>query len=80
MGWGQILTLKNDPTCNFAPRIVTIYKLYWDGVGSNFNVEKWPQTLLGWGRGQILTLKNDPSLISALRVVMKYKLHWNGVG
>ena len=40
MGWGQILTLKNDPTCNFAPRVVTIYKLHWYGVGSNFNVEK----------------------------------------
>ena len=40
MGWSQISTLKNDPTCNFAPRVVTIYKLHWDGVGSNFNVEK----------------------------------------
>ena len=40
MGWGQISTLKNHPTCNFAPRVVTIYKLHWDGVESNFNVEK----------------------------------------
>ena len=31
MGWGQ--TLKNDPTCNFAPRVVTTYKLHWYGVG-----------------------------------------------
>ena len=30
MGWGQILTLKNDPICNFALRVVTIYKLYWE--------------------------------------------------
>ena len=50
------------------------------GWGSNFNVEKWPQTSLGCGRGQNLTLKNDPTRISALRVVMKFKLHWNGVG
>ena len=40
MGWGQILTLKNDPTCNFASRVVTIYKRHWYGMGSNFNVEK----------------------------------------
>ena len=33
MGWGQILTLKNDPTYNFAPRVVTIYKLHWYAVG-----------------------------------------------
>ena len=25
MGRGQISTLKNDPTCNFAPRVDTIY-------------------------------------------------------
>ena len=36
MGWGQILTLKNDPTCTFAPRVVTIYKDCWDGVGVKF--------------------------------------------
>ena len=50
------------------------------GWGSNFNVEKLPQTSLGWGRGQNLTLKNDPTCISALGVVMIYKLHWNGMG
>ena len=50
------------------------------GWGSNFNVEKEPQTSLGLGRGQILTLKNDPTRFSALRVVMNFKLHWNGVG
>ena len=31
MGWDQILTLKNDPTCNFASLVVTIYKLHWYG-------------------------------------------------
>ena len=40
MGCGQILTLKNDPTCNYASRVVTIYKLHWYAVGSNFYVEK----------------------------------------
>ena len=33
MGWGQILTLKNDPTCNFAPCVVKTYKIYWYRVG-----------------------------------------------
>ena len=40
MGWGQILTLRTDPTCISALRVVMIYKLHWNGVGSNFNVEK----------------------------------------
>ena len=37
---GQILTLKNDPVCSMVPRVVIKEKLHWDGVGSNFNVEK----------------------------------------
>ena len=37
---GQILTLKNDPICSRVPRVVIKYKLHWDGVRSNFNVEK----------------------------------------
>ena len=28
MGWGQILTLKNDPTCNFAS-LVDFIGLGW---------------------------------------------------
>ena len=48
MGWGQILTLKNDPTCNFASRVVTIYKLNWYGAGSNFNVAKRPYVYVLW--------------------------------
>ena len=39
-GGGQILTLKNDPTCSMAPRVIIKYKRPWYGVGSNFNVEK----------------------------------------
>ena len=81
MGWGQISTLKNDPTCNFAPRVVTIYKLHWDVMGSNFNVEKWPQTSLGWGRGQILTLKKWPftNLPSRCSNEILTSLEWDGV-
>ena len=41
MGWGQILTLKND-TCNFASRVVTIYKLHWYGVGSRLTLKNDP--------------------------------------
>ena len=41
MEWGQILTLKNDPTCISAPPVFIKYKIHWDGVGS-LNVEKWP--------------------------------------
>ena len=40
MGWGQILTLRNDPMCKSAPRVFKKYKFHGDGVGSNFNVEK----------------------------------------
>ena len=40
MGWGHILTLKNDPTCISALGVVMIYKLHWYGVGSNINVER----------------------------------------
>ena len=39
MGWGQILTLKIDPTCISAPHVFIKYKLHWNGVGSDFNVE-----------------------------------------
>ena len=35
MGWG-ILTLKNDPTCSLAPRVVLKFKLHRDGVGFKF--------------------------------------------
>ena len=42
MGWGQILTLKNDTTCNFASRVVTIYKLHWYGVGSRLTLKNDP--------------------------------------
>ena len=37
---GQILTLKNDLSCISALSVVMIYKLHWNGVGLNFNVEK----------------------------------------
>ena len=40
MGWGQILTLKNDPTYISVSRVFIKYILQWDGVGLNFNVEK----------------------------------------
>ena len=30
---GQILTLKNDPSCSMAPRVVMKYILNWDKVG-----------------------------------------------
>ena len=33
MGWGQILTLKNDPMCSMVPRVVIKCKLHWDWVG-----------------------------------------------
>ena len=39
-GRGQMSTLKNDPTCISALGVVMIYKLHWNGVGSDFNVEK----------------------------------------
>ena len=39
MGWVEILTLKNDPTCISAPLVFIKYKIHWDGVGS-FIVEK----------------------------------------
>ena len=40
MGWGLILTLKNDPRCISARHVLIKYILHWDGAGSNFNVEK----------------------------------------
>ena len=39
MGWG-LLTLKNDPTCSLAPRVVSKYKLHRDGVGFKFLAKK----------------------------------------
>ena len=82
--WGQILTLKNDPTCNFAQRLVTIFKLHWYGLGSNFLNDptcisaprvfiKYKLNWKGWG--QILTLENDPTCSLAPCVIIKNKLH-----
>ena len=39
MGWVQILTLKNYPTCISAPPVYIKYKIHRDGIGS-FIVEK----------------------------------------
>ena len=36
LGWGQILTLENDPTCSLATRLLIKYKLHGDGVGLKF--------------------------------------------
>ena len=94
MGWGQILTLKNYPTCFSAPRVFIRYKLHWDGLMSNVNVRiltlhvvllhvHFQYTCINFNRmewGQILTLKNDPTCSLAHRVVLKYKLHRDGVG
>ena len=33
MGSGQILTLRNDPTCKSAPPVSIKYKLNGDGIG-----------------------------------------------
>ena len=46
MGWGQILTLKNDPICNFAPRVVTIYQLHWYGWGKILTLTNNPTCIL----------------------------------
>ena len=35
MGLG-LLSLKNDPTCSLAPRVVLKSKLHRDGVGFKF--------------------------------------------
>ena len=42
MGWGQILTLKNDPTSISAPRVFIRYKLHWDGVGQILTLKNDP--------------------------------------
>ena len=41
MGWVQILTLQNDPTCISAPPVFIKYKIHCDGIGF-FNVENDP--------------------------------------
>ena len=54
MGWGQILTLKNDPTCISAQRVFIKFKLYWDGVGSILTLKNDP--ICSFAQIQILTL------------------------
>ena len=34
MGWVQLLTLQNDPTCISAPPVFIKYKIHWDRMGS----------------------------------------------
>ena len=50
MGWGQILTLKNDPTCSLVPRVVLKYKLHRYGVGFKFQPWKMNQYVMTIGR------------------------------
>ena len=89
MGCGQILTLKNDPTCILAPRIFINYKLHWDGVGQSLTLKNDCTCSLatrvvlkhiGVEWDSILTSKNKPICSLAQRVVMKYKLHLGGAG
>ena len=42
IGWGQFLTLKNDPTCSLAAHVVSNINFIWMVWDSNINLENEP--------------------------------------
>ena len=85
MGWGQILTLRNDPSRISALRVVMKYKLHWNWMGSNYdptcNFASRVVTIykLHWyGVGSNFNVEKLPYLNIGSTCI--YKIHWDGMG